>query len=312
MQWRKVSLHVILFLATVVSTTFAGVQWLNRDPFELANFSYGLSYAVLILAFLLAHEFGHYIAARLHGVDSSLPYFLPFPSFVLGLAPFGTLGAVIRIKTMIPSRKALLDIGSAGPLSGFVVCLAMLIVGFLTLPPIEYLYGIHPEYRALGQIPQTGLTFGRNLLVLILANLTSANLGFVPPMNEIYHYPLLCVGWFGTFVTSLNLLPVGQLDGGHISFAMFGSTYHRIAQVTLLALMALGTLGLLPLLGISLGIGWTGWIIWALILSIMIRSSKFRHQSLSDEAPLNPSRRWIGWLSYGVFALTFIPSPIWL
>ena len=133
---KSLIVHLSLFFATFVTVTLAGVQWLNKDPFELANLPYGLEYGCLILLFLSAHEFGHYFAARAHKVETTLPYFLPFPAF-LGIAPFGTFGAVIKVKSGLDSRRALFDIGAAGPISGFVVCIVMLVIGFRTLPPFH-------------------------------------------------------------------------------------------------------------------------------------------------------------------------------
>ncbi|MEW6510642.1 MAG: site-2 protease family protein [Bacteroidota bacterium] len=307
---KRLLIHATLFILTFLTTTLAGVQWLNRDPYEIANFDSGLTYAIPLLAILLSHEFGHYIAARYHGVSATLPYFLPFPAFLFGIAPFGTLGAVIRIQSRIESRKSLFDIGSAGPVAGFVVSLIILIVGFRTLPNLEYLYTIHPEYRSMAGIPESGLTFGGNILLTLLSKSLAPSGSFVPPMNEIYHYPFLCVGWFGMLVTAMNLIPVGQLDGGHITYAMFGSMHHRISQISLLVLVVLGTLGFLPLIGINLVIGWSGWLFWALVLALLIRSRRFERPPLDDLSPLTPGRKLVGWLCVVIFVTTFIPVPI--
>lgn len=208
----------------------AGVAWLNRDPMDIANFHLGLTYSILILTFLTFHEFGHYFAARIHKVDVTLPYYIPFPMI---LNPFGTMGAVIRMRQQVNSRKALFDIGIAGPIAGFIVAAGMLIYGMTHLPPFEYIYDIHPEYQTTG-VPTNGFAFGPNLLFIIFAKLfTSSPSVFLPPMNEIYHYPFLCVGWFGLLVTALNLLPVGQLDGGHIVYAIFKGKSKYVARTFL-------------------------------------------------------------------------------
>ncbi len=306
--WRRYLLHLGLLLLTFLTTTLAGVQWLNRDPVELAYFPAGLTYSVLILLMLCSHEMGHYVAARLHGVRATLPYFIPFPS-IWGLVPFGTLGAVIRLKSEVPSRKALFDIGAAGPIAGFVTSLAILIVGFRTLPPIDFLYQIHPEYAQLSGIPQAGLTFGRTLLYTCVEKFVAPAGAFIPPMNEIYHYPFLCVGWFGLLVTAMNLLPIGQLDGGHISFAMFGVFYHRIAQSALVCMVILGTLGFLPLLGISVPFGWTGWLMWAIVLVVFMRG-RLRRPPISNDAPLNNVRLILGWCCQVIFVCSFSIVPI--
>jgi len=304
-----VTIHGSLFLLTFVSTALAGVQWLNRDPFELSNFHLGLPYSLLLLLFLSSHELGHYFAARLNNVSASPPYFVPFPSF-LGIAPFGTLGAVIRLREKVPSRRVLLRIGATGPIAGFVVTTVILAIGFLTLPEKEFLYQIHPEYVHASTIPDGGLTFGKNLLFILLENIVPPSGAFIPPMNEVYHYPLLCVGWFGGFVTSLNLIPVGQLDGGHILKSTILNGADTIQTIATIALFVLGGLGLLPILGIDLHIGWSGWLVWATILLLM--RSKSTSSAEGDEFQSRPdSRRLVASLWCAViFVLTFTPTPI--
>jgi membrane-associated protease RseP (regulator of RpoE activity) len=289
--------------------TFAGVQWLNKDPFELDSFSLGLTYGWLIIAFLGAHEMGHYIAARIHGVETTLPFFIPFPPF-FGFMPFGTLGAVIRIKSELRDRKTLFDVGSAGPISGFIVCVLIMIWGMTHLPSIEYLYSIHPEYRTLAQLPTEGLTFGKPLLYKTMEMLAAPSSSFLPPMNEVYHYPFLCVGWFGAFVTALNLLPVGQLDGGHVAYAMFGSVSHRLSQAVLVVLVLLGTAGIFPLLGIQFAYGWAGWLMWSVVLAVLLRSKRFRHPPLDDIQELGTIRECIGWLCWLIFIVSFTIVPV--
>jgi membrane-associated protease RseP (regulator of RpoE activity) len=306
---REYLLHTLLFFLTFLTTALAGVAWLNKNPLELTNFPYGITYGLLILLMLASHEFGHYWAARYHKVDTTLPFFLQFHSF-LGLFPFGTLGAVIRIRSRIPSRKTIFDIAAAGPIAGFVVSVGILIYGFLSLPPIEYLYTIHPEYESMASIPAEGLTFGTTLLYSLLGSVFAPPGAFVPPMNEIYHYPFLCVGWFGMFVTAMNLIPVGQLDGGHLSYSMFGDNYHKIAQASLVALVILGTAGFLPLLDIPIEFGWTGWLFWALILVFFMRSTRLRRPQLEDETPLDRRRMAIGWACFLIFLLSFSLTPI--
>lgn len=308
-QWKRYAVHITLFLLTFFTTTLAGVEWLVKNPFELANFPAGLTYSLLILAMLSAHEFGHYFAARYHGVKTTLPFFIPFPPFLL-LNNFGTMGAVIRIRSAIPSRRVLFDIGAAGPIAGFVVTAITLAVGYATLPSKEYLYTIHPEYALLPAIPDTGLRFGETLFLKAFEYLFAPADAFIPPMNEIYHYPFLCVGWFGMLVTAMNLIPIGQLDGGHISYAMFGHRYHTIAQVSLVVLVVLGLSGLLPVLGIDFQYGWFGWFIWAMILVFMMRVTSLRRGPLEDDAPLDSSRMTIGWLCWFIFIGCFSLVPM--
>jgi membrane-associated protease RseP (regulator of RpoE activity) len=309
MKSRNLALHAGLLVLTFITVTFAGVQWLNKDPFELGSFTLGLTYGLLVIAFLTAHEMGHYIAARIHGVETTLPYFIPFPPF-FGFMPFGTLGAVIRLRSELRDRKTLFDVGSAGPISGFIVCIFVLFWGMTHLPSIEYLYNVHPEYRGMAQLPSEGLTFGKPLLYKLMELLAAPSSAFLPPMNEVYHYPFLCVGWFGAFVTALNLLPIGQLDGGHIAYAMFGSRSHHLSQLVLVVLMLLGTAGILPLLGVQFAYGWAGWLMWSVVLALLLRNKRFRHPPIEDVQELGTTRELIGWLCVIIFILTFIVVPV--
>ena len=295
-------LPVTLFVVTFVTTTIAGVFWLNKDGFDLESFSLGLPYSLAILFILASHEFGHYFAARYHKVEATLPFFIPAPPYLL---PFGTLGAVIRTRSPIPTRKAMFDIGVAGPIAGFVATILVLLIGLTNLPPREYIFSIHPEY-ALGIKAQgQPLTFGNTLLYSLLSK-SFAN-GYLPPMDEIYHYPFLCVGWFGLLVTAMNLIPVGQLDGGHITYAMFGNRHRIVARAAFALLLASGLAGVLPTLGINVAIGWPGWLLWAGILFFVI---KLDHPSISDPEELSPNRMLMGWTALAIFILSFSPTPI--
>lgn len=296
-------LHLTLFLLTFFTTTIAGVLWLNRDGFDLRNFPAGLPYSISLLCMLAAHEFGHYFAARFHGIRTTLPFFIPIPPFLVN--PFGTMGAVIRIRSPIQSKKALFDIGIAGPLAGLAVTVAIILLGFFTLPEKEYIYSIHPEYALTGQIPETGLTFGHSLLTWVLAKVFSET-AFVPPMNEIYHYPFLCVGWFGLFVTSLNLIPVGQLDGGHILYAISGKKQGVVARAFVIILILLGISGFLPFLGVDVQPGTVGWLLWAAILIFII---KLDHPPIAYAEELDQRRSVLGWITFGIFMVTFAPIP---
>jgi len=325
----RVLLHLLLFVLTFLTAALAGAQWAGRDPFELRNISFGLEYAGAILFVLAAHEFGHYFAARYHGVSATLPYFIPFPPLPF-LLNFGTLGAVIRTKSVVPSRKVMFDIGVAGPLAGFAACLIVLAYGFLTLPGPEFILGIHPNYDLhLNILPDSQglpLEFGQTLLFKGMMELfTDPGSQFVPPMTEIYHYPYLCVGWFGLFVTAMNLIPIGQFDGGHIIYTMFGGKHKRIAQSAFVGLLVLGLPSILesilqPLLSRLLDqpidqvipfseYSWSGWFIWALISLYFV---KLYHPPVPDESPLDDSRMIVGWVSIGIFIIcfSFIPFTI--
>jgi len=301
-------INIVLFILTFFTTTIAGVFWANKDPYQLENFSYGLTYSILILLVISTHEFGHYFAAKIHKVPVTLPYYVPFPFIFLN--PFGTMGAVIRMKARYYSRKALLDIGTAGPIAGWVTSVIILIVGFTNLPPVQYLYELHPEYATTG-IPLSGFTFGYNLLFLSFEKIfTSSPEVFMPPMNEVYHYPFLCVGWFGLLITSLNMLPVGQLDGGHISYAMFGEKHKYVAYLVFGLLVFFGLLGLLPLLGVNNNSGSINWLVWAALIFFVI---KIKHPPTysEDEAPLDSKRMMAGWFTFFIFIVSFCPVPVY-
>lgn len=330
-------LNIVLFILTFVSCSIAGVSWMMKDYTALENITVGFQYAVLMMGFITAHEFGHYIAARIHRVDASLPYYIPMP--FVSMFPFGTMGAVIKTRSPIPSRKALFDIGVAGPLAGFVVCLVYLIVGFATLPTIEYLYQIHPEYSKFGGlIPTFGMYFGDTIIFTVLQHFFQNPNGFMPPMNEVYHYPFLCVGWFGLFVTAMNLLPIGQLDGGHILYSMYGRLQGKVARIVVGLMIFISIGGFMEILAslvieerpdalyeflrsiiLSLNTflreyapwylqGYGGWIFWAVLAKFFFR---YDHPPIEDQTPLDTKRMVIGWLAVVVFILSISYNGIY-
>jgi membrane-associated protease RseP (regulator of RpoE activity) len=306
----KIGLPIFLYILTFITTVIAGYEWQRGGGggYELKNLVLGLPYAFAILFFLASHEFGHYFASRYHQVKTSLPYFIPFYGALLFLN-FGTLGAVIRTKSAIPSKKALFDIGAAGPIAGFFASLIILTYGFTHLPGKEFLLSIHPDYGSGVHQPNSyELIFGDNLLFSFLRAVLTKPTDFIPPMSEIYHYPYLCAGWFGLFVTSMNLIPVGQLDGGHICYAVFGERLHNhIASISMIALIILGVLGTLKLVYFSwLPIGWYGWFFWAAILYLVV---KVNHPPVYDYLGLDAKRQYLGYFSMFIFILTFSPSP---
>ena len=309
-------LHFALFLLTVLSTLWAGAFWGGTKTLVS-----GIPYSFCLLLFLSVHEFGHFFATLHHRVRATLPYYIPVPPlpFLLSL---GTMGAVIKIKEKIPGTKALFDIGIAGPLSGFAVCSGLLIYGFLHLPPANFIYTIHPEYLTQPgmqiPVPQGTLRLGKNLLWIALEYcIAPKNL---PPMTEMYHYPFLFTGWLGTLVTALNLLPVGQLDGGHITYAMFGRKGHaKAARTFLIFIVLLGFPSFLELLlslvkpdavllipPLLLHWSWPGWLLWALILSRVIG---LRHPPTGNDQQLTTPRIVFGWITIVIFFLTFTPVP---
>lgn len=279
-------LHVLLFVATLASTIWAGGLMAGRSLlYEQVGYSAylidGLRYSLSLLAFLTVHEFGHYFAARRHRIATSLPYYIPFPLNIIG-----TLGAVIRIREPIPDRRKLFDVGAAGPLAGFVVALGVLLYALFTLPDPTYLmdlpghevikehiqqYGTFPDERPPAPGEDEGgvvIMIGNTLLYWGLQQLFTD----VPPMYEMYHYPALFAGWLGLFFTALNLLPVGQLDGGHILYALVGRRWHsRIARGFVCILLLSGAIGFIEetvpwLYSVHEGLGRAGWFILAGIL----------------------------------------------
>lgn len=302
---KTILVHFLLFFLTFITTTLAGVMWLNKNPFELKNFGLGLSYSLPLIAILTAHEFGHYFAAKYHRVQATLPYFIPIPPFLFN--PFGTMGALIKIKSPITSRRALFDIGIAGPLSGFIVTIIILAYGLYTLPPITYIYDIHPEYKNLSGIPSTGLAFGHSIITFLIKNLYGDFSNF-PPMNEIYHYPYLCSAWFGLFVTTLNLIPVGQLDGGHILYALIGKKQGLFARGFFISIIAVGLTSFIPLPSFGFHPGTVGWLLFAIILYFFI---KLDHPEIYDYTELDSTRKSLGWFAIFVFIIAFPPVPFY-
>jgi membrane-associated protease RseP (regulator of RpoE activity) len=232
------------------------------------------------------------------------------PSFNGMFINFGTMGAVIKTKSAVPNNKVMFDIGVAGPIAGFIASLIVIIYGFTHLPGVNYILSIHPDYFS-PDYGKTGLAlaFGDTLLFSFLREILTNHSQFVPPMSEIYHYPFLCVGWFGLFVTSMNMIPVGQLDGGHIIYSMFGEQKHyAIAQTSMGILLILGLIGIGDsALGWSTGLGWMGWLFWAIILFFFI---KIKHPPVLNYEPLDKKRKIIGYFSIFILIISFSPSPI--
>jgi membrane-associated protease RseP (regulator of RpoE activity) len=258
LAWRT---NAWLFAATVASTF---VTWLGmHGPASRTNLVDAAMYTMALMAILLAHEFGHFIAARIHRVDASLPYFIPLP-FV---SPFGTMGAVIRMRSVIPTRRALLDIGAAGPLAGMALAL-----------PI-YSWGIaHSQIVAMDGTQGDFVTLGSSLLSRLI------DLAFgpvVPENHDILLSPVGFAGWVGMFVTMINLLPVGQLDGGHVAYALFGPKQNRIAQWVHRSMLAFFVVSLASFvardLRAGLGLWHIGrhvnnslfWLVWFEVLAVL-------------------------------------------
>ncbi len=279
-------LHILLFILTLAATIQAGGTWAGRALVyqEAGLWAFildGLRFGGALLLFLTVHEFGHYFAARRHGIDTSLPFYIPAP--FIGI---GTFGAVIRIREPIPTTRKLFDIGAAGPLAGFLMALAILLFALATLPGPEYLFdqmgheALKAFIRQHGQFPASMLPAepGTEGLRLVTGNTLlfwglSQFFVNVPPMYELYHYPVLFAGWLGLFFTALNLLPVGQLDGGHILYALVGPKWHRwLAHGFFLVLLVSGAIGFMDSNDAMLGMmhSWTGPVLTWVILSALI------------------------------------------
>jgi len=304
-------LHIGLFIITFITTTIAGMEWTTgtMGPYEIGTLVQGLPYSISIMLIISFHEFGHYFAAKYHKVSATLPFYIPFPPIPYFIN-FGTMGAVIRTRSRIYSRKAMFDIGIAGPLTGFVACIIILIYGFTHVAGVEYLLSIHPNYFD----PEYGknsinMVFGDSILFALLRNILTEPSTFFPPMSEIYHYPYLCVGWFGLFITSMNMIPVGQLDGGHISYTMFGDEKsYKISNIAFIILFALGVMGIIDsTMELGLDIGWSGWLFWSLVLYFVI---KLKHPPIPDPVELDKGRMKLGYLSFLIFLISFSPTPI--
>lgn len=271
-------LAVLLFVLTIASTMLVGGQEYIESTGQIVfNWGYALSFSASLLAILLAHELGHFIVARREGVAVSYPFFIPMPFFLLG-----TMGAFIAIKDLVPNRRALLAIGIAGPLAGLLVAIPVLAIG-LSISEVKQvvpLPGSFTEGNSLLYAAMKILIFGR----------------FLPSGGEdVYLHPVALAGWAGLLVTGLNLLPAGQLDGGHIFFALFGARAARImSMIVAVALLGLGFL-------------WSGWFIWAVMVALI---GQQRSPLRNEISPLEGPWRWLAYLGLLTFILVFTPVPI--
>jgi hypothetical protein len=284
-------LHALLFVLTLCSTTMVGAQMqynfdrnlpffdLERDFAAFAQWWHhpafllqGLPFSLTLLTILLAHEFGHYLACVFYHVDASLPYFLPAPTFI------GTLGAFIRIRAPIYSKRVLFDVGVAGPVAGFVFLLPALAIGLAfskIIPGIGH---------------QGTVTFGIPALLWLLERAVFPGV----PVSDIYLHPVARAAWIGILATALNLLPIGQLDGGHILYSIVGDRHKLLSRVFTALLVPVGIFF------------WPGWLLWAVLLLFF----GMRHPAIYDPAPLSDVRKRLAWLSLVIFLLCFTVAPI--
>ncbi|MFC3477469.1 site-2 protease family protein [Halobacterium litoreum] len=280
--------NAALFVATLLSTLFVGAQWYYVDPFS-PEILRALPFTVAVMGVLGVHEAGHYVMSKYHDVDASLPYFIPFPSL------FGTMGAVIRMRGQMPDRDALFDIGAAGPLAGLVAAVVVGAIG-LVLPPVS----VPPE--VVNSASAVEIRFGYPPLLQAVAAVLGEPLAYSDPTKSIN--PVVMGGWIGMFITFLNLIPVGQLDGGHILRSLVGDTADRIAPLVPTSLFALaGYLYLTNDAGNAAGI----WVMWGIMASVVTFMGSVEP---IDDRPLDKRRVAVGVLTFALGALCFMPVPI--
>ena len=290
-NWGRVWLHCLLFVVTLATTTTVGSRMQYNFDHDLPFFDVfqdlsaiwfslqhpslllpGLPFSLTLLIILLAHEFGHYVACLYYGVDASLPFFLPAPTFT------GTFGAFIRIRAAIYSKRALFDVGIAGPIAGFVFLLPAITVGLA-------LSKVVPNIALTGS-----MRFGTPVLLRLFEMIIFPGV----PVSDIYLHPMVRAAWVALFATALNLLPVGQLDGGHIVYALFGERHRIVTRAALLGLVIVGL------------IYWDMWLVWALLLFLFGR----KHPSIFDTQPLGRARLQLALLALAIFALCFSVTPV--
>ena len=290
-------LHILLLLVTTFTTLVVGARMQDNFRRNLpalytgneslpifpvrwavhgSNLALGVPFSFCLMIILLSHEMGHYLFCRYYGVAATLPFFIPFPTLI------GTLGAFIRIRSPIRSRSALFDIGIAGPIAGFVVALTVLIFAM--------------PYSKVGTPPViSDIQLGYPLIFkLVWAILPLADIhGGSSPMSDIYFHPMAIAAWVGMFATALNLLPGGQLDGGHIVFSLAPRAHKFVSRITILALIPIA---------IKL---WLGWIVWA----VLLRISGMRHPMVPEWPGVAGPRRWMALFGLIMLVLTLTPAP---
>jgi len=266
-------INLILFILTIFTTLLAGTLMAGYNPFRNPLFLYkGVPFSASLMLILGCHELGHFLMAKKHGVDATLPYFIPAPTFI------GTFGAFIRIRSPIQHRAALVEIGAAGPIAGFIVALPALFIG-LSLSDVVY------------NLPDTGLRLGESLMMKIATSIMFPNL---PEGADIVLHPIGFAAWIGMIVTMLNLIPIGQLDGGHIAYALLGKSYIKVAWSAFFALLVLGIFSV-------------NWLVWAALVFFLIR---VKHPPVLDYyRPLSLKEILIGIVALVIFILTFVPVP---
>jgi membrane-associated protease RseP (regulator of RpoE activity) len=273
-------INLLLFIATILSTLYVGAAYELGDPdAALRSLGSGWKFGLSIMLILGAHELGHYFAARYHNVPVSLPFFIPMPTI---RSPFGTLGAFIRLKEPVKNRRALLDVGVAGPLAGMVFALPILWYGLST--------------SQIGPPPDGGYYLEGNSILYALSKI--AVLGRFLPADgiDVSLNQFAWAGWVGLLVTGLNLIPVGQLDGGHVAYVLFGKKARQLFWPVIFSL------GLLVV--------FTGTFMWAVWIMLLTIFGRVHAEPLDDVTPLDGRRRWIAIFTLVLFVLVFVPVPL--
>lgn len=268
-------LHILLFVLTFLTMLVAGALFqkganIFKEPWRIIE---GLPFALTLMVILLSHELSHYFTSKKHHTKATLPYFIPAPSLI------GTFGAFIKMKSPIVTRKALVDIGASGPIAGFVLSVIAALIGL-------HYSSVVPAAKTAG-----GLRLGDSILFSLL---TRAIIGTPPDSYDILLHPVAFAGWIGLFVTSLNLIPIGQLDGGHIAYA-FLRERHRVLSITLVVVLLL--------------FGLFFWEIWAVWGALMVVLGLNHPPVIYWEVPLDRKRQFVGALAFLIFIITFMPSP---
>lgn len=272
-------INTILFFLTLFTTLLAGsmmeggMPWQN--PLDIVK---GIPFSLTLMLILGTHEFGHFYYSQKHGVEATLPYFIPAPPFIFLI---GTFGAFIKMKSPVHRRDALLQIGAAGPIAGFLVAVPALIIGLLLSDVVDL-------------TQETGtIILGDSILMKLLSGAFHSGLA---ENQDVLLHPVAFAGWIGLLVTMLNLLPIGQLDGGHVAYAMLGDKHDLVAKTALFSLIPLSLFSL-------------NWLIWGLLILIIMRTTK--HPPVQDlHIPLSDANRRIGYICLLIFILCFIPTPI--
>ncbi len=266
--------NILLFVLTIGTTLVAGTRYAGvKLPKDIIrNLHLGISFSFTLLSILLFHEFAHYFTAKFHKASSTLPYFIPAPTFL------GTMGAIIRMKSPLPHKTALFDVGIAGPLASFTLSIVATALGLSTSPVVD-------------TIPEEGGYLGSSIIFSVIFRVVKG------PIAQGHYVDLNAVafgGWIGFFITAMNLLPVGQLDGGHIAYSLFGKWHALVARIAVLVLL-------------GFGLFWPGWLIWAALIIILVG---LRHPPpVDDITPINKKRKLLGIFALFILIISFVPVP---